>query len=175
VKRDKLVIRGNTVDEKLAHIERILNGFKRRLGNKVVGLIPPVPFLAQVNTPNADGVLYRALVPFNGTLTGGMLYNDFRTNDDVLLRVSLLTGGISNSVSIPVTSKLVQFGLSWDMLSGNVIEISVMPVDGMRDVLIGLVVQPEMRAYQKSQQLLSAIQNLEESEDARENNEDQER
>jgi len=61
-------VNGKTPEEKFKSIDQTLWSFSRKLGKKVVGIIPPVPIFGYVHEPDADGTIMQQVIPAGGSL-----------------------------------------------------------------------------------------------------------
>ena len=81
--KKKLELVGNTVEEKIDHIERILRSFRMRLGKRVVGVIPPTVIPAYSPFPSKTGRLMFCVFPAYGKVVKGAIavgkYNSKKT------------------------------------------------------------------------------------------------
>jgi len=62
-KRAQITIKGNTYEDKFAHIETIFKRMARRMNQKVIGIMPPSVIFQYTEKPDDDGVLLRGILP----------------------------------------------------------------------------------------------------------------
>lgn len=124
----KPLIRGNTADEKFASVEKILHSFRRKLGTKIVGVIPPAPMFSYVEQPTKDGVIMSCVFPTSGKITkGAMAVGKYNHNKAVefICEVSGKHGGANMKFETRKPVSLVDANLSvkpGDLLTVRVAE-----------------------------------------------------
>lgn len=67
------VIKGETLEEQMKHVDTILKRFSRRLHKTTAGIISPYPISSYVQSP-IGGVVLRYMFPISGKITLGALY-----------------------------------------------------------------------------------------------------
>lgn len=67
------LVKGETVEKQIEHIDTILKRFSRRLHKTAAGVIPPYPISGYVQSP-VGGVVLRYMFPSDGSITLGALY-----------------------------------------------------------------------------------------------------
>ena len=67
------VIKGETLEEQMKHVDTVLKRFSRRLHKTVVGVIPPYPISGYVQS-SIDGVVLRYMFPAEGRIILGALH-----------------------------------------------------------------------------------------------------
>ena len=159
-------IQGNTAEEKFASLERILTVMRRQLGNKIVGLIPPVPVIDECPMATADGILCTKIIPFNGTTKSVALHFGELLDKSSILTLRLRTADVSVSADVICDSHDKLVSVEWPIREGNIVEVRVNPWDGVKDVLVGFSVMPDLSYYGKEEQLTERVAQLQEIQDA---------
>lgn len=159
------LIQGETIDEKFASLEVILSRFQRRLGNKVVGVMPPMPILHHQDLPRKDGTLFSGICPVDGTVKKICFKIGYYTYDTKDCEISLTIEGENLQTTLKRSIKKTIEVLVFDqpVFSGNVLNIQVLPADAVRDVLIGVLILPTMQQMVNQKHLLEAVLELEET------------
>lgn len=67
------IIKGETLEKQMEHVDTILRRFSRRLHKTVVGVVPPCPISNYVQSP-VDGVVLKYMFPTDGEITFAALY-----------------------------------------------------------------------------------------------------
>jgi len=67
------IIKGETVEEQIKHIDTLLKRFSRKLHKTVVGIVPPYPISNYVQSP-IDGVVLKYMFPADGKIVLGVLH-----------------------------------------------------------------------------------------------------
>lgn len=124
----KPLIRGNNLDEKMASVEKILHSYKRKLGTKIVGIIPPAPMFAYVQQPSETGMVMSCVFPTSGKITkGAMAIGRYNHNKAVEFSCEVVgkSGGTSMKFETRKPVQLVDANLSvkpGDLLTVKVLE-----------------------------------------------------
>ena len=63
----KIRLKGSTTEEKLRHVERILQQYSKRLNKKIIEKRLPFPISFYINQP-VDGNLFKYIFPFKGVI-----------------------------------------------------------------------------------------------------------
>jgi len=117
-------LKGNTPEDKLKHVERILTHMKGRLQKKVVAIMPPQLIQAQGTTVDASGLMHSFMVP-SGRLTKLLIVIDEYLKKDVSILVELVDTDKYHKLTFPVSKRVEVFDLDLTTYQGDVIEISV--------------------------------------------------
>ena len=76
------MIKGETLEAQIKHVDRILKSYSHRLHKTVTGIITPFPISSYSETP-VDNVVLRYMFPANGTITVGGLFIENMPKDGV--------------------------------------------------------------------------------------------
>lgn len=121
----KFKLKGDSSNEKFAHIERTLQHFSRRLTKNIVGIIPPSPIFSFIPHPMEDGTILNCALPAKGNITRGvMVVGSFATKNlvEINCEISRKSGGLKQRFE---TRKNVQvLDISLDVEVGDVLTIS---------------------------------------------------
>lgn len=122
---NKIKLRGINVEEKIIHIERILQHFNRRLGKTIIGVIPPSPIFSFVAHPMDDGKIMSCAIPAEGRIQRGvMVIDDIREEKEISI-ICRIDKPFGSSEQIIKTKKNVQIlDISFDVDIGNILTIS---------------------------------------------------
>lgn len=156
-------LKGDTTEKKFLHIQHILNKFRRKLGNKVVGLIPPIPIYDTVKFPDENGIVFRVLVPLKCVIHSAHLFLGRFEKDVTKITVNTFNGNISHAASKICKEHFEKFELEWTQDTCTIVEMSILPIDTVEDILTCIIVRPEMVEYMKEKYVLDTILALEEN------------
>ena len=85
------LIKGETTEQQISHVDVILKRMSRRLHKTVVGIIPPNLTFNYIKTPAEDGVLLRAIFP-SGRLIKGFMFIDKYVDKDPVNFIAEISG-----------------------------------------------------------------------------------
>ena len=69
-----IVLKGENVEEKLAHAEKILNRIIPKLRNVATAVIPPVPVFVSAKKPDENGTIAKVVMPTSGKIIAGAMF-----------------------------------------------------------------------------------------------------
>lgn len=159
-------LHGNTVEEKLASAEKVLQQQQRQMSRKVVGLRPAVPILYRAQTADASGLLFEGISPINGTVTRLALRLGQIKNTQVLIQVRIHAGERVYGFNRVCKKNVEMFEVGEKIKAGDVAEIYCEPPDGATGVLIGILISPDPSDMKQDKYVLEQLLELEEHEDA---------
>ncbi len=124
--RERLTLKGKTVEGKLQHVERILQRFQRRLHKTVISAIPPIPVQSHIDHPKDDGGIIKHILPADGKIIkGAIAIGKYSSNKavqfDCLVR---RMDGSSESQSFKTRKHAHIIDLSLNVTAGDLLSIS---------------------------------------------------
>ncbi len=124
--RKKLIIKGNTVEEKIDHIEIILQRFQRRLHKTVIGAIPPIPVQSHADHPKEDGGIVKHILPADGRIMKGAIAVGKYSSSKAVQFDCLVQrmDGSSASQSFKTRKHAHVVGLDLEVKAGDLLSIS---------------------------------------------------
>ena len=141
-----LIIRGHTIDEKFASIDKILSKFEKRLGTKVIGVMPPVVLLGSVAQAGRDGSIWLANCPVEGQLVGVSILVGAAEKQDCYVVLSITKDLASLKQTIPLTvARNEAVTLLYDVSPGTLIAFTTDPLLLMKSIHIGIVIEVKMK------------------------------
>jgi len=138
----ELIIKGNTPEEKLKHVETILRRMFRRLHRVIIGVVPPVPIFGYCDIVPDNGAVFRYVVPVRATLIRACLdFRDKGSPGPARFMFSLSSGGTVVSKGVEVKNKTLVTDLDIEVFPGNILLCIV----GENTVVHGVSVSVLMR------------------------------
>ena len=124
--RKRLTLKGNTVEKKLQHVEKILQRFQRRLHKTVISAIPPIPIQGHVDHPKDDGGIVKHILPADGKIIkGAIAVGKYNSNKAVQFDCLVQRmDGSSASQSFKTRKHAHVIDLSLDINAGDLLSIS---------------------------------------------------
>jgi hypothetical protein len=156
-----ITIKGNTPDEKIAHVERILNKMSRRLHRTIIGVIPPVPVMFSTPTPNADGSIFTFLAPASGTITDiCLVIKEFADKDPVpfVAQVNGPSGGAH--INFLTRKNLTIQAANLQVSAGDLLSFSTSAPDKVKGVWLSFLYQFGMNKLDKTSFLIDEFEKL---------------
>jgi len=136
------IIRGGTIEEKLASIEHALQHYRRRLSQKVVGVLSPVALVHYQALPDPGGTIYCCIVPLYGNLVRMCIAADQWPSGDFVTKLhhqSKESELITRLVGKPPSNV---HPMDEEVRAGDILRVTLEPADGARNVLVGLLIIP---------------------------------
>lgn len=163
------IIRGDTIEEKLRSIGATLRSFQRRLSTKVIGLIPPVPFVHRQAMPDTDGTVFECIVPLHGRVIRLCMYAK-RVEKGTTIRVYYVSKSVERIITLENVEQTRVQPIDELISAGDIIRVVCDPPDGLAGILIGVLIVPEVYGQTgKMEYAVDQFLQLEEDEDAGEN------
>jgi hypothetical protein len=159
------LIRGKTTQEKWQSLEVLLKSFQRRLSTKVITLTPPIPILHAQMRPDEGGKIFAAISPMQGTISALCIYFGIMRKELLLLNISITRGGSGYMREIECKKRTEIITLSVPIEIGDVVRISAAELDVVEDILIGILLIPDMAVASSEAHLLEAFLQLEKDEE----------
>jgi hypothetical protein len=159
---ERRFVKGTSVDENIDSIDLILQHWEGRLGNWITGIIPPIPILHHCKTPGEDGTVFAGLLPCGGKVTDAYLsIGSFKQRPiTILISINSPSGDV-RGVKLDVDKVFVRWQQEVLVVAGSIIRVEILPVDGARDFLIGILLHPEMEQTTKEHRMLKELKQLE--------------
>lgn len=159
--RQPFELQGRTLTEKMEHVEKLFRRIIPRLGTKVVGVIPPVPFMYYCAEPEAS-VIAKMLIPVSGVLDMAYIRIDKYDAQSADLSLSVSTGNAKSVVVVTCNRPAHSFTVNRHIKAGDLIEVLG---EGVHGIHIAFTVQPEMNRATKENYILEGLLALLEDDD----------
>lgn len=137
-----VLIRGKTEAEKFASIEKVLQNFRRRLGTKVIGMMPPVVITHEQRPVTKDGLLFRAIMPLYGRLSFGCMYLDTVLDSVLQIELTLSDAHGDHTYVNNITGSTVTVTFEKPIAPGDIVTLRMRPACEMPYALTSLLVTP---------------------------------
>ena len=164
MKPQRPLLKGS-VNEKLDMVERLLRKAMHRK-NYVIGVTPPIPVFDYIKQPDEDGVVFRKLLPGNGTITVGCMWVDElnkQLNPQAVLRVEGPLGG--GHVKIPIQRQATSVQPNLVIEFGQRLSLSIEPQAACSGIWTAFLFEIEPNQLSTEQQLADGFLKLVESAD----------
>src|SRR4030042_4011793 len=154
------LIKGNTTEEMLEHVDTILRRMQRRLHKTVIGVIPPDLTFNYVGEVSEDGVLLRAIFP-SGKLTKGFMFVEEYVGREPVTFVAKVEG-VAGSKSKNFVTRLQHVVIDPELETdiGDRLTFSVIERERVKGIWIGFLFQIEMKDSVKETYLLTQLEQL---------------
>jgi hypothetical protein len=159
--RQHVALQGKTTAEKLAHVERILDSFRGRLGKTVLGIIPPVPIIAHCDAP-VDGLIASLLIPISGIIDQAYIRIGDYEAKGAKITASVISGTHTTSTEFMCTRQSHSFVAGWSIEAGDLVEVKG---EGVIDIHIAFALQPNMSRAVKEKHMIEGFLALIEGDD----------
>jgi len=167
---ERKLIRGDTVEEQISSIDRILHSHQGKLGKKIVGLIPPIPIMHSARTIDEDGRIFAAVLPVKGRISTACFSIGKYNKRTAILEASLTHADDSVSAKRFTCRKPVEiFDTDLPVQVGDVLRINAADPTALTDVLVGILLHAELSQATAASQMYEEILKLQGANHASEN------
>jgi len=137
-----ITIKGDTVEQKFKHVERILQRFSRRLHKTIIGLIPASPIFGYCSDSKEDPNVLRAIFPVEGVITHAALKAN-RCGKDARMIAELTSGDDKVTKSFRLRPRASVQKIDFPVLEGDSLDVRVIDDSekGSLGVKVGLLYQ----------------------------------
>jgi hypothetical protein len=158
------VIKGETSEQQLDHVDKILDRMSRRLHKTVVGIIPPNLTFNYIKTPGEDGVLLRAIFP-GGKLTKGFMFIDKYADKNAVNFIAELIGlQGTQSRTFNTRKQLLIFEPNLDLEIGDRLIFKTDEPTKIEGVWIGFLFQIDIKDSVQKTYVIEQLELLNENE-----------
>ena len=154
------LVKGDSVEQQIQHIDTVLQRMQRRTHKTVVGIIPPNLTFGFVDKPTEDGILLRAIFPA-GRLLKGFMYVEHYADKQPVTFVAEVSGQSGSQTRDFTTRKqllVIEPDLQLDI--GDRLTFKVKEWDKVQGIWIGFLFHIEMKDSVKETYLLDQIDAL---------------
>lgn len=154
-------LKDGTPEEKLVHVERILNRMSRKLHKTVIGVMPAIPIMFSIDEPKEDGEIFSFLMPAKGIIT------------DVCLFVGKFDGSeiveFEAEVRGPVTGAYARFGTKKNLTihkaslavsAGDRLSLRTVSPEKVHGIWLALLYQMGIKESRKEVFLLEELEKI---------------
>jgi hypothetical protein len=163
--KQKVFVKGGSVDEKLNSIETALRHISRRMSQKVIGMMPVSPVFEFVYAPGPGGILLRIIIPASGRITKMCVYvgrhgegKNSTTLNAAVSRKGTLLGQDFIAKSAPLT-----LDVNIDVKAGDLLTLSAVG-GAARDIWIGFLYEVGIENLSNQDFMLDQIESMIDSE-----------
>ena len=163
---DRKFIKGDSLDANIDSIDLIMQSWAPRLGNYVVGIIPPVPIMHYQKLPDSDGIIFGGILPFKGRIIAAFINIGKFNTKPLYLKIRVLFKGVQSGVTIECDKAFNFYNPEFDIEAGSIIKVAMEPVTAGEELYIGFLVHPDLEYTNKYRQLTEGLKLLEAPENA---------
>lgn len=167
---DKAFVKGRSVDEKFNSIDIVLKHFSRRLGHKVVGLVPAAPVFDFVYTPDTYGVILRRIFPAKGVITKACVYiAHYEGRGSTVIEIEIVRDGKSIIEEFEVRSgRSLLLDLNLIVEPGDLFLLSAREWEKVKGIWIGFLYEIDIGGLGRKEFVFDQLEEfVKEDEDAR--------
>ena len=159
------MLRGS-FDEKLKQVERIIRRMSLRQNNFVIGVTPPIPVFDWTKTPDEDGVVFRKLMPGNGTITIGCMYVEELDQQLIPKAVLTIEGQLGGAnINIPIDRQMLRIEPRMPVEFGQRLTLSIDPPEACSGIWTAFLFEVDVKHTKEDQQLADGFMALVEDSD----------
>jgi len=125
----KDIIKGETIEDKMKHLNVLLKRMYRKLQKTVTGIITPFPISGYAKDP-VDSVVLRYMFPASGKITVGGAYIENMPKEGIDIYTNIHRGDSVLSSSIWTNKKYALINPDVEILAGDRLVVSVVPKGG---------------------------------------------
>lgn len=162
---ERKFVKGVDVKQQMDSIESTLQSFNRRLGKKVVSLMPPIPLLHSCLVPDTHGNIFAGVIPLEGTITAVCFNIGHYKNKSATIEASITRrDGTTYTKGLECKRRNQIFATSIPIEVGDVLRVREVEQDSVEEILLGILIYPTMDIMHKESQMIAQLRALEESE-----------
>lgn len=154
------IIKGETTEEKMSHLNVLLKRMSKKLHKTVTGIITPFPISGYAKDP-VDSVVLRYMFPAGGKITVGGAYIESMPKDGIDIYTNIHRGDSVISNSVWTNKKYVLINPDVGILAGDRLVISVVPKGGeVSGIWISFLWVPEVKDSEIKQFLIEDLERI---------------
>ncbi len=168
----KFKLKGDTTDEKFAHIEQLLKHWQRRARKTLIGVIPPSPIFSYTHYPMEDGTVLKCVIPADGRIVRGVLAVDkYNTKEQVGFMCKVERASEISAQSFLTKKNLYVLDVALDVRVGDILTVKIDPVkndegDWIAEVIwLSLLYEIGIKDTIKKQYLIEDLERMLEKDD----------
>lgn len=155
------IIKGNTIEEKIKSIERVLWNYKARLSTKVIGIIPPIPIFENLEVVGEDGIVTQKLFPLSGTIIRAcMAIREYEGTGSVMFTIASQGVEKGSSSTFETRKHLLIEDIGLIVEVGDLVTLRVDSPERVRGVFLGILFEVGMKDVKKEEFLIDQFLNL---------------
>jgi len=154
------IIKGETVEEKMKHLNVLLKRMSKRLHKTVVGVITPFPISGYAKDI-ADSAVLRYMFPASGKITVGGMYVENMPKDGIDIYTNIHRGELVISREIWTNKKYVLIDPDAEILAGDRLVVSVVSKGGdVSGIWVSFLWVPEVKDSEIKQFLIDDLERI---------------
>ena len=156
------IIKGDTVEKQMKHLNVLLKRMSKKLHKTVVGVITPFPISGYTKDP-VDSVVLRYMFPSSGKITVGGAYIESMPKDGIDIYTNIHRGDSVLSNSVWTNKKYVLINPDVEILAGDRLVISVVSKGGdVSGIWVSFLWVPEVKDSEVKQFLIEDLERISE-------------
>ena len=131
------MIKGETLEKQMKHVDRILKQYSHRLHKTVTGVITPFPISGYKYMPADDDTIFHYMFPSSGKITTGGIFIDNMPKNGIDIITAVHQGDLVNSRMFFSKKQSIIIDPDADVNAGDRLIIKVKPIK-FEEVVSGL-------------------------------------
>lgn len=152
------IVKGDSVEKQIKHIDTILSRILRRMHKTVVAITPPVPVFNYLPRPEADGTLLRSILPQGRIIRGFMYIGNYAERKEVKFTAVVSGPGGGRSKDFSTGRNLFIVDPNIEVETGSRLRFFTHSPEMISDVWVGFLIQVAVRDSYKEQLVLDALE-----------------
>jgi hypothetical protein len=158
-------IKDGTPDQKIEHIERILNRMSRKLHNTVIGVMPAIPVMFSTDEPKENGEIFKFLLPCKGHISTVCMYvNKFDGSEAIAFEAAVRGPITGSNVRFLTKKNLTVENANLPVFAGDMITLTTETPESVHGIWIALLYQMGIKESGKEVFVLDELNKLLEEE-----------
>jgi hypothetical protein len=154
------IVKGDTVEKQIKHIDLILARFSRKLHKTVIGVVPPIVIPFYYSQVEAGDTVLRFITPVDGTMLGGAIFIEEMEEKRMPLSIKLQSGLDIMDVGFEVKLGFSALKKEVDMKAGG--RISVVMHGEAKGVWLSLAFEPTVGVGKIKRMMIDELDRVEE-------------
>lgn len=160
------LVKGDSIEANIDSIDLILQSWSSRLGNYIIGVIPPVPIMHYQKLPDSDGIVFGGILPFKGRIAAAFFSVGKFNKKPLYLKIRILHNGVQSGVTIECEKPFNFYSPELLVEAGSIIKVAMEPINAGEELYIGILVHPDLEYTNRDKQLIEGLKLLEEQQHA---------
>ena len=154
------MIKGDTTEDKMKHLNVLLKRMSKKLHKTVVGVITPFPISSYAKDP-VDNVVLRYMFPASGKITVGGAYIENMPKDGIDIYTNIHREESVISTSVWTKKKYVLINPDAEILAGDRLVVSVKSRGGdVSGIWVSFLWVPEVKDSEVKQFLIDDLERI---------------
>ena len=154
-------VKGDTDKAKFNSINKTFQSFSRRLGKRIIGVIPPVPIFENIQDIGEDGIIIQRMFPLNGMITRVVMSIErYEGKKTVEFELSAVGAGSAQMKKFNTRKPLIIEHLNLPVDAGDLVTLRVTEPERIKGIHIGAAFDVAHKDMKKDSYLIEEFESM---------------